>query len=67
MVVLNIPVFKSGELYQILVRLRYRKQAGGVVFFYELWRDDRVFDHAFDEAAERLSGATSLPLFRGRR
>lgn len=67
MVVLGIPVFKSGEVYQVLARLRYRKAAGGIVFFYELWRDDRVFDHAFDEACDRLAGATDLPLFRGRR
>jgi uncharacterized protein YfdQ (DUF2303 family) len=67
MLVIGVPVFQSGELYQVLVRLRYRKSAGGIVFFYELWRDDRVFDHAFNEACDKLAGATELPLFRGRR
>lgn len=65
--VIAIPVFRNGEPYQILVRLRYRPTSAGVTFFYELWRDDRVFDHAFDEAVQRVATETDLPVFRGSR
>jgi hypothetical protein len=67
MFVIAIPVFRHGEPYQLLVRLRYRKTGQGIVFVYELWRDDRVFDHAFDEAAQRLQDETSLLVLRGKR
>lgn len=63
--IIAIPVFRNGDLYQIIVRLRYRKTGQGIMFFYELWRDDRVFDHAFDEAIERVGSETSLPVYRG--
>lgn len=74
-----IPVFDRTAPYQIPVRLRYRKRGAGVVWFYELYRADAVFDHAFDEACKLVvSGhtgdpatgqspleGTSLPLYRG--
>lgn len=67
MFVIAIPVFKGGEPYQIVVRLRYRKTGAGILFFYELWRDDKVFDHAFNEACEKVIEQTGLSLFRGNR
>ncbi|HEX7853817.1 MAG TPA: DUF2303 family protein [Sphingobium sp.] len=63
---LAIPVFKGGMLYRIAARLRYRKAPGGLVFFYELWRTDRTFDHAFNEACERVQVETGLPLLFGK-
>src|SRR6185437_8185870 len=38
--VLAIPVFRDGPLYQIVARLRYRKQGAGIVWFYDLFRAD---------------------------
>ena len=64
--VLGIPVFRNGDSYQVLVRLRYRKVGGDLVFFIELWRTDRVFDHAFDEAVARVIEETTLPVLLGR-
>lgn len=64
--VLAIPVFKLGALYRIAARLRYRKQSGGLVFWYDLWRPDRSFDHAFREACQRTQAETNLPLFYGK-
>jgi uncharacterized protein YfdQ (DUF2303 family) len=64
MFVIAVPVFKSGPSYQIIVRLRYRKD-GGITFIYELWRDDLVFDHAFNEAVETVREGTSLATYRG--
>ncbi|MFZ2996249.1 DUF2303 family protein [Sphingobium sp.] len=61
-----IPVFRNGPLYRIAARLRYRKTPAGVVFWYDLWRTDRVFDHAFKEACQRTEVETELPLFFGK-
>lgn len=60
-----IPVFKHGERFRIAARLRYRKTAEGIVFWYELWRAEQVFDTAFSEACEVVRSKTGLPLFYG--
>jgi len=61
-----IPVFaRAPEAWQILARLRYRKTPGGVVFWYELWRADLVFETAFSDACTKVAEATALPLFMG--
>lgn len=61
---LGIPVFHNGPLYQILARLRYNVK-GGLTFKVELWREDRVFDHAFGEAVERVKDETGAEVFIG--
>jgi uncharacterized protein YfdQ (DUF2303 family) len=61
----GIPVFKGGPAYRIAVRLRYRKSDGGLAFWYEMWRDDRVFDDAFREALDRARTETELPVLLG--
>ncbi|KKW93887.1 DUF2303 family protein [Sphingobium chungbukense] len=63
---IGIPVFRNGPIYRIAARLRYRKTPTGVVFWYDLWRTDRVFDHAFKEACQRAEIETDLPLFFGK-
>lgn len=64
--VIGIPVFDNGPAYQVLVRLRYRKVGADLLFFTELWRTDRVFDHAFDEAIGQVKEETSLPVLLGK-
>lgn len=61
-----IPVFRNGPLYRIAARLRYRKNGGRLVFWYELWRTDRTFDAAFRESVERARVETDLPVFIGK-
>ncbi|MEH3107127.1 MAG: DUF2303 family protein [Sphingomonas fennica] len=64
---IGIPVFRNDGLYRIAARLRYRKREGGrIVFWYELWRTDRTFDHAFQMAVERVRVETDLPVLIGR-
>lgn len=63
--IIAIPVFKSGALYQVPVRLRYRAHSGKVTWTYELFGVDRMFDHAFQEACELAQRQTELPLFVG--
>lgn len=60
-----IPVFRNGPLYKMAVRLRYRVDKTNIIWFYELYRADKVFDHAFSEACSSVATATSLPLFYG--
>lgn len=60
-----IPVFVAGSLYQMAVRLRYRIEVGSIRWFYELYRADKVFEHAFDEACKQASDETAVPLFVG--
>lgn len=62
--VLAIPVFRNGPYYRVVARLRYRVR-GGVTFWYELWRTDRVFDHAFNEAVDTVKASVDLPLLLG--
>lgn len=64
--VICIPVFKNSEdFYRMVCRLRYRKAQEGVIFWYELWRSDRVFNDAFQEALAAVEKGTGLPLFMG--
>lgn len=60
-----IPVFKNGQFYRLAARLRYRMTNEGLVFWYELWRADRAFDHAFADNCERAKVETGLPLLFG--
>lgn len=62
---IGIPVFKNGPAYRIAVRLRYRKSDGGLSFWYEMWREDRIFDDAFREAVSRTREETGLPVLMG--
>jgi len=65
MFAIGIPVFENGAAYRLFARLRYRKSGPAVVFWYDLWRTDRVFLHAFDEAVAKAVSETSLPVFLG--
>lgn len=61
-----IPIFRnSGELDPLLARLRYRKNGGELVFWYELWRPDLAFDAAFTNDAHRVADETGLPVYLG--
>lgn len=60
-----IPVFHKGAFYRIAARLRYRVNGGKVVFWYDLWRSDRSFDHAIAEAAMRVDAETEAQVFFG--
>lgn len=63
---IGIPVFRSGSPYEVAVRLRYRVREGTVAWHYQLYRADKVFDHAFQEAAKQAADETGLPLFIGK-
>ena len=60
-----IPVFAKGPFYRIGARLRYRKTPEGVKFWFDLYRADRSFDHAFTEAVDTVQTKTSAFVFFG--
>lgn len=66
MFAIALPVFKGGEPYRVFARLRYRKSGPSITFWYELWRPDRTFDHAFSESIEKAKEKTELPAFLGK-
>lgn len=62
---IGVPVFKGDSAYRVAARLRYRKRDGSLAFWYELWRKDAVFDHAFGEALDKVRAETALPVLLG--
>ena len=63
--ILGIPVFRGGHPYQVPVRLRYRVKENLIVWSFEMWRLDLVFEDAFKGATTRAQTETALPLFIG--
>jgi len=61
---IGIPVFKNGPTWRIAVRLRYRKR-DGLSFWFEMWRQEPVFDAAFKEALDRVRSETGLAVLLG--
>lgn len=62
---IGIPVFEGDVPYRLVVRLRYRKNGSRIVWFYQLYRHDLVFNDAFNNACLRAQTFTGLPLFIG--
>lgn len=60
-----IPVFNKGAFYRIAARLRYRKTVEGVKFWFDLYRADLSFDHAFAESVAKVEDETSKPVLYG--
>lgn len=62
---LRIPVFAGETPVKIPARLRYRRKGEGLVWFYDLYRVDQVFETAFDAALAVVKSQTGLSLFMG--
>ncbi len=62
---LSIPIFVGGKSEKVTVRLRYRKKGEGVVWFYDLYRVDQVFQTAFETITKDVAEKTKLPLYLG--
>ncbi|QEX18529.1 hypothetical protein FRZ44_38360 [Hypericibacter terrae] len=61
-----IPVFTNGEKYRMAARLRYRLGGGGIAWFFELYRTEKVFDHALAEAIQKVRDQTGALTLLGR-
>lgn len=66
MFALGIPVVANGPEYRLFARLRYRRQGESVVFWYDLWRTDKVFDRAFDGAIDSVQQETGVTVWLGK-
>lgn len=60
-----IPIFRGGSLYQLAARLRYKVSSGSVSWSVVLYRLDRAFADALNDACASVAQATSLPVFLG--
>lgn len=64
---IGIRPFFNGTAYQIKAFLRYRidRNNGGITFWYELQRPDRVLEDACKETIETIRTKTGLPVVFG--
>lgn len=60
-----IPIFRDGSYYRLPIRLRYRKTRGGVVFWFEMWREDRAFMDAVKDSVGKVGTDTLAQTFYG--
>lgn len=64
---LGIPVYFRGTGYAVMVFVRYRVEAGAVVFNLKLDRADVIEDAAFAELTTKVNEATAIDVYLGRR
>ncbi len=60
-----IPVFERGDVFQFLVRLRYRVVQSSVTWILSVHNTERALAVAFEEACTTARDETGLPLFFG--
>jgi uncharacterized protein YfdQ (DUF2303 family) len=61
----GIPVFWSGDAYQMSARLRYRARDGKVTFWFELIRADKVLEDATKTLVTKIKEQAGMPFFFG--
>lgn len=62
---IEIPVFRSGAVYQLVVRLRYRAPNQQVVWSLQVPRFEASWEDAVNEACKEAKETTGLPLYFG--
>lgn len=63
---LGLPVFRNADAYRVEARLRFRTNAGKLMFTYELMRADKVVEHASRELIAKVkAGLGSVPMLLG--
>lgn len=62
---LGLKVFRNGAGYQVNARLRYRKQEGRLLFWYELIRPDLTMEDASKDLIASLREQIDFPFFYG--
>ena len=60
-----VPVFEGGPLYRVLVRLRYRLEAGKVRWWFDIYQIDASIDSAFEDTITKIVSETEVTLYRG--
>lgn len=62
---LQIPIFEGGDAYQVGVRLRYRLSEGKLSWSLVLYRDDKVFESAFNGVIAKVKEETDVAIYLG--
>lgn len=62
---IGIPIFKTGEMYQIPVRLKYRVKGPTILWGFSLYRPDVYKRDAFKDAAKIAETLTACPVYFG--
>lgn len=62
---IGIPVFEGGDLYRVMVRLRYRIADGKATWWYELYQLEQCIEDAFNEIIDEALAKTCLQIYRG--
>ena len=63
---LGIRIFKNGEGYKLIARLKYRLQSGLVQFHYELERPERAIEDAFKGYVDKVATDTEYTVLLGK-
>jgi uncharacterized protein YfdQ (DUF2303 family) len=63
--VIQIQVFRSGNPYQLPVRMRYRVKNGAITWVLSLYLLEEILEHAFTTEAKGAAAEAEVPLFFG--
>lgn len=61
----GIPVFAGTAPWQIIARLRWRIERGGLTMWFDFERLFKITERAFDEAREQIATGTGVPVYLG--
>jgi len=61
--VIALPVFEGGAMFQLLTRLKYRKEGQSLKWSFDVYNLKRAVDVAFTSACDDVAAATGLPLY----
>jgi hypothetical protein len=62
---IQIPVFRAGTMYQVPVRLRYSVREGNILWRVELHKTELMAEDAFNDTKLLVTKETGLQLFVG--
>jgi uncharacterized protein YfdQ (DUF2303 family) len=51
---LALPIYKTGKIYQVKIRIRYRKSNSKIVFFYLIDQAEKLIEAAFDDICRKV-------------
>lgn len=61
----GIPVFAGTAPWQIIAKLRWRMDRGGLTMWFEFERLFKITERAFDEARAEIATGTGVPIYLG--
>lgn len=62
---IGIPVFEGGDPYKLEAKLRWRLNDGKLTMWFELVRDHKVLEAAFQDIWKKIAEETQITIYRG--